>query len=96
MKIVIAVVLLIAAALVAGPYFGFNPILPVFAFLGLGIYGVCRGAPALTWRDGPSWGHGLGIYFDRDDNLVLGRERDTTYDVNDGASRDADSEQAQH
>jgi len=40
------------------------------------------------WRDGSVWGHGHGIYFDRDDNLVQGREPDTTYDVNDGAPRD--------
>ena len=88
MKIVFAAIVLIGVALVAAPYLGFNPMLPVFALLGLGIYGVCRGAPALQWREGPSWGHGEGVYFDRDDTLVEGRESDKTYDVNDGAPRE--------
>ena len=87
-KLFFSVMLLILAAIAAGAYFHFSPIIPIFALLGLGIYGVCRGAPALTWRDGSVWGHGHGIYFDRDDNLVQGREPDTTYDVNDGAPRD--------
>jgi len=90
MKIVFTVIGLIAAVLVAAPYFNFNPILPIFALLGLGIYGVYRRAPALTWREGPSWGHGEGIYFNRDDVLVEGREPDTTYNVNDGAPRESD------
>ncbi len=88
MKLLLAVFLLIVLAMVAGTYLGFNPILLIFAILGLGLYLVARGAPALQWREGPYWGHGRGIYFDRDDNLVQGREPDTTYDVNDGAPRD--------
>jgi len=87
MKIFFAAIVLIAAVLIAAPYYGFNPVLPLFALIGLGLYGVCRGAPALTWGDGPYWG-GMGIYFERDDNLVQGRKPDTTYDVNDGAPRD--------
>ena len=87
MKIVFVAIVLIAVVLIAAPYWGFNPVLPVFALLGLGLYGVCRGAPALTWGNGPYWG-GTGIYFERDDNLVQGRKPDTTYDVNDGAPRD--------
>jgi hypothetical protein len=90
MKIAFTAIGLIAAVLVAAPYFNFNPILPVFVLLGLGIYGVCRRAPALTLREGPSWGYGEGIYFDRDDVLVEGREPDTTYNVNDGAPRESD------
>jgi len=90
MKIVFAAIVLIAAVLIAAPLYGFNPVLPVFALLGLGIYGVCRGAPTLTWREGMSWGHGMGIYFDRDDNLVQGRDPDTPYDENDGAPRDGE------
>jgi hypothetical protein len=88
MKIAFAAIALIGVTLVAAPYFDFNPILPVFALLGLGLYGVCRGAPPLVWREGPTSVHGAGIYVDRNDNLVLGRERDTVYDVNDGAGRE--------
>jgi len=88
MKIAVVAIALIGAVLIAAPYAGFNPVLPVFTLLGLGLYGVYRGAPALQWREGPSWGHGQGIYFDRDDELVQGRESDKTYDVNDGAPRD--------
>jgi hypothetical protein len=88
MKIAFAAIALIGAVLVATPYAGFNRVLPVFALLGLGSYGVCRGAPALQWREGMGRGHGWGIYFSRDGELVQGRESDKTFDVNDGAPRD--------
>lgn len=86
MKIVCAAIVLIAGVLIAAPYLGFNPVLPVFALLGLGIYGVCRGAPVMT-RVGRGHWPGSGIYYDRDDVWVEGQESDATYDVNDGAPR---------
>ena len=51
-KLFFSVMLLILAAIAAGAYFHFSPIIPIFALLGLGIYGVCRGAPALTGATG--------------------------------------------
>jgi hypothetical protein len=47
-KLLLAVIVLIVAAMIAGDYFGFNPAIPIFVILGLGIYGVARiGGPAL-------------------------------------------------
>ncbi len=61
MKVLLAVILLIAAALVAGAYFDFNPAIPIFIILGFGIYLVGRiGGPALP--DGSYvWGNTYGI-----------------------------------
>lgn len=88
MKITIAALAMIVVVLVVGPHFQLNPVLPIFVLLGVGIYGMCRGESwPLLWRKGNVWGHGLGIYFDRDDKLVRGGESDTVYDVNDGAPR---------
>ncbi len=88
MKIALAAIVLIAAVLIAAPYFDFNPILPLFALLGLGIYGLCRGAPMLSWRRGGGFSvFGHGVYVDRDDVWVAGQETEATYNVNDGAAR---------
>jgi hypothetical protein len=87
MKIAFIALALIVVVLVLGPHFRLNPILPILALLGLGLYGVTRDAPVLTWRKGNFWGHGLGIYFDRDDKMVEGLESDTVYNNNDGAPR---------
>ena len=91
MKPLLAVVVLIALVMAAGAYLQFNPVLLIFAILGLGIYWLSRGSPALPPVNPRPWGSsGQGIYFDRDDQLVQGREPETTYDVNAGAPRDAD------
>jgi hypothetical protein len=87
-KIAFFAIVLMGIVLFAAPYFGFNPVLPFLALLAVGIYGVCRRAPALTWRDGGHWGSGHGIYFDHDDNWVSGRDSDAPYNANDGAPRE--------
>jgi hypothetical protein len=47
-KLLLAVIALIVAAMIAGAYFGFNPAIPIFVILGFGIYGVTRiGGPVL-------------------------------------------------
>jgi len=64
-KLVIAIVLSIAASLVAGAYFDFNPAILIFVILGFGIYGIGRiGGPALPAgsRIGP--GSAYGIYLE--------------------------------
>ena len=86
MKITIAALAMIVVVLVVGPNFQLNPVLPIFVLLGVGIYGMCRGEHRpLIWRKGNVWGHGLGIYFDRDDKLVRRSESDTPYDLDDDA-----------
>jgi hypothetical protein len=66
LKLLLAVILAIAAAMVAGVYFGFNPVILIFGILGVGIYMVGRiGRPALP--QGTPWGSGHGIYMSRRD-----------------------------
>jgi hypothetical protein len=96
MKITFAAIVLIAAVLIAAPYFDFNPILPLFALIGLGLYGVGRDAPALSWGKGGGFSvFGHGVYADRNDVWVVGQESDATYDVNDGAGR-SQGDQTKH
>jgi hypothetical protein len=95
MKPLLFVLLLITLVMGAGAYLQFNPVILIFAILGIGIYWLCRSAPALPPMNLHPWGSsGHGIYFDRDDQLVEGREPETTYNVNDGAPRDAGGDQA--
>jgi len=63
LKLLFAVVALMAAVMIAGAYFSLNPIIPIFIILGFGLYGVARiGGPALP-ADAPIvWGGGHGIY----------------------------------
>jgi hypothetical protein len=63
MKLVLAVIALIAAVMVAGVYFSFNPVILIFIILGFGVYMVGRiGGPALP-DDAPIvTGSGYGIY----------------------------------
>jgi hypothetical protein len=78
-KLLIAVMLLIAAALVGGAYLHFNPGILILVILGFGIFMVGRiGGPTLPPGSNRSthWGSGHGIYFDRDDVWVTGSESD--------------------
>jgi EamA domain-containing membrane protein RarD len=48
LKLLLAVVALIAAVMIAGVHFRFNPAIPIFIILGFGLYGVTRiGGPLL-------------------------------------------------
>jgi hypothetical protein len=62
LKLLFAVIALIAAAMIAGVYFHFNPVILIFVILGFGLYGVRRiGGPSLP-ADAPVIGGGYGIY----------------------------------
>jgi hypothetical protein len=62
-KLMLAVILLVFAALVAGAYLGFSPAIPIFIILGFGIYMVGRiGGPPLPENAPLPWGGGHGIY----------------------------------
>jgi hypothetical protein len=63
MKVLLAVIALIAAAMVAGAYFHFNPVILIFLILGFGLHMVTRvGGPSLP-PDAPILlGSGHGIY----------------------------------
>jgi hypothetical protein len=63
LKLLFAVIALIAAAMVAGVYFSFNPVIPIFVILGFGLYGVTRiGGPSLPADAPVVWGGGQGVY----------------------------------
>jgi hypothetical protein len=48
LKVLFAVIVLIAAAMIAGVHFRFNPAIPIFVILGFGLYMVARiGGPPL-------------------------------------------------
>ena len=48
LRLLCAVIALIAAAMIAGVYFNFNPVILIFLILGFGLYGVTRiGGPLL-------------------------------------------------
>jgi hypothetical protein len=74
-KILLAVLALIVAALAGGVYFHFNPAIPIFVILGAGIFLVGR----IARRDGPqlppgthvTWGAGSGVYL-RGQNFIPG------------------------
>jgi hypothetical protein len=67
-KLLIAVILLIIGALVAGAYFDFNPAIPIFLVLGFGIYMVRRiGGPQLPEGTHVSFGDTYGVYLHRED-----------------------------
>src|SRR5262245_30110258 len=93
MKILVIVIALIVLAMAAGAYFLINPIILIFAILGVGLSMLGRTEQPKMPLEGEShWGGGQGIYFDRDDVWVQGSERKPTYDVNDGARRPQDEE----
>jgi hypothetical protein len=67
-KLLIAVILLIIGALVAGAYFDFNPAIPIFVVLGFGIYMVGRiGGPQLPEGTHVSFGDTYGVHLHRED-----------------------------
>jgi len=67
-KLVITVILLIAAALAAGAYFDFNPAIAIFVILGFGIYKVGSiGGPMLPGDTHLTFGSTYGIYLEGQD-----------------------------
>ncbi len=63
MKVLLAVIALIAAAMIAGVYCNFNPVILIFVILGFGLYMVaCIGGPLLPAEAPIMWGSGHGIY----------------------------------
>jgi hypothetical protein len=70
LKVLFAVIVLIAAAMIAGVYFSFNPVILIFGILGVGLFMVCRiGGPTLPEGSFIPWGSGLGIYMRGRDHL---------------------------
>jgi hypothetical protein len=62
LKVLLTVILLIAAALVGGAYFHLNPVIAIFVILGFGIYMVGRiGGPALP-EGTHVWGNTYGVH----------------------------------
>ena len=62
-KLLLTVILLIAATLAAGAYFNFNPAILIFVILGFGVYMVGRiGGPSFPEGTHVSWGDGYGVY----------------------------------
>ena len=63
LKLLFAVVALIAAVMIAGLHYNFNPVIPIFIILGFGLYGVTRiGGPVLPTNAPVVWGGGHGIF----------------------------------
>jgi hypothetical protein len=89
LKLLIAVILLIVAALVAGAYLQFNPGFLILAILGFGIFMVGRigGPPLPPGGKRLHWGSGHGIYFDGDDVWVAGSESDDARRSHDDGAR---------
>ena len=68
LKIAALVFGLIIAVMVAGPYFHFNPVIPIFFILGFGVYLVGRsGGPSLPEGAHVGFGNTYGVYLHRDD-----------------------------
>jgi hypothetical protein len=85
-KLLIVVMLLIAAALLGGAYLHFNPGFLILAILGFGIYWAGRiGGPTLP--PGSNRSSHWGIYFDRDDVWVTGSDTDDDSNDDHGARR---------
>ena len=68
LKVAAMVFGLIIVVMVAGPYFHFNPVIPILLILGFGIYMVGRiGGPSLPSDANVGLGSNYGIYLDRED-----------------------------
>src|SRR6516164_3212066 len=66
-KLVVAVILLLIGALVAGACFDFNPAILIFGILGFGLYMVRRiGGPQLPEGTHVSFGDTYGVYLHRE------------------------------
>jgi len=76
MKLLTAIVLMIVAVLVAGAYFDFNPVIPLFLILGFGVYRVSR------W-DAPPLPAGSRIHFGGNYGVDLRRQDFVTPDASD-------------
>jgi hypothetical protein len=78
-KLLLVVIALIAAAMLAGVYFSFNPVIPIFVILGSGIYTVTRiGGPTLPKGSYIPW-RSHGIYMRGRDYV----QDDSNYDGED-------------
>ncbi len=63
LKVLLAVIVLIAAAMIVSVHFRFNPAIPIFIILGFGLYMVGRiGGPPLPKGSYVPWGAGRGLY----------------------------------
>ena len=72
-KLLIALILLIFGARVAGAYFDFNPAISIFVVLGFGIYMVGSiGEPQLPEGTHVSFGDTYGVYLHREDFVPPG------------------------
>jgi hypothetical protein len=70
-KLLLVVIALIAAAMLAGVHYSFNPVIPIFVILGFGIYMVTRiGGPTLP----------KGSYIPRRSHGIYMRGRDYVQD----------------
>jgi hypothetical protein len=67
LKILALVVGLIIAAMVACAYLHFNPVIPIFLILGLGVYMIGRIGPHFPAGTQFGPGSSYGIYLDRED-----------------------------
>ena len=80
-RVVLTIIVLIAAAMAAGFYFQFNPAILIFIILGFGLYMVGRiGGPVLPKGAYIPWGAGHGIYmrgrdYVQDDDLGSGEDQ---------------------
>jgi hypothetical protein len=88
MKLLLAVMALIAATLVGGAYFNFNPTLAIFIILGLGVYGVGRiGGPRLPGH--VSFGETYGVYLEGKDFAARDTASHSGPDFRDGVDPNA-------
>jgi len=85
MKLLMAVILLVVAAFVAGDYFNFNPVIPIFLILGFGVYRVSRwDTPSLPEGSRIYFGGTHGVYFRRQDFVAPDTESHSGGHLRDG------------
>ena len=83
-KVLLAVIVLIAVVMIAGVHFQFNPAIPIFAILGFGLYMVGRiGGPPLPKGSYVPWGASRGIYL-RGRDYVQDEDADDGEDQHEG------------
>ena len=71
LKVAALVFGLIIVVMVAGPYFHFNPLIPILLILGFGVYMVGRiGGPQLPEGTQLGFGNTYGVYPHREDFVL--------------------------